>query len=132
MEPSPESFFYYSLYEAGLWAAKRWPWLPLAPGYINIMDTLRPYWQLWKVKATIEAVDKQAVEIVKQWEVEDRQERAEALATKAKELFPEASVTALPDAIVPSVMIIHEADESASEGVKALGGELRITWQLPS
>lgn len=132
MELSPESFFYYSLYEAGLWAAKRWSWLPFAPGYINIMDILRPYWQLWKVKTTIEAVDEQAVEIVKQWEVEDRQERAEALATKAKELFPEASVTALPDAIVPSVMIIHEADESASEGVKALGGELRITWQLPS
>jgi len=27
-------------------------------------------------------------------------------------------------------MIVHEAPDSASDGVKALGGELRITWTL--
>jgi hypothetical protein len=28
-------------------------------------------------------------------------------------------------------MIIHEAPPDASDEIKALGGELRITWQLP-
>jgi hypothetical protein len=52
------------------------------------------------------------------------------LASKAQELFPEATVTPLPQAIVPSVMIVHEAAEGSSDAVKALGGELRITWRL--
>lgn len=127
---NPETFFYYSCYESGLWAAKRWPWLLFTPGYKNIMDILRPFWEEWKVQFTLEAVDKQAEELVAQWEVDERKVRAEALATKAQELFPEATVTPLPDAIVPSVMIVHEASEDSSDAVKALGGELRITWQL--
>lgn len=94
------------------------------------MDILRPFWEEWKVQFTLEAVDKQAEELVAQWEVDERKVRAEALATKAQELFPEATVTPLPDAIVPSVMIVHEASEDSSDAVKALGGELRITWQL--
>ncbi len=125
-----ETFFYYSCYEAGLWAAKRWPWLLLVLGYKNIMDTLRPFWEAWKVQYTIEEVDKQAVTLVEKWENEEHEQRANALAEKAQELFPEATVTPLPDAIVPSVMIIHEAAESSSDAVKALGGELRITWRL--
>ena len=125
-----ETFFYYSCYEAGIWAVKRWPWLLFAPGYKNIMDTLRPFWEAWKVQYTIEEVDKQAVTLVEKWENEEREQRANALAEKAQELFPEATVTPLPDAIVPSVMIIHEAAESSSDAVKALGGELRITWRL--
>jgi len=43
-----------------------------------------------------------------------------------------ATITALPDAIVPSVMIVHNASEEASDAIKALGAELRITWQLPN
>ena len=125
-----ETFFYYSCYEAGLWAAKRWPWLLFAPGYKNIMDTLRPFWEAWKVQYTLEEVDKQAEVLVEQWEIEERQGRAAVLASKAQELFPEATVTPLPDAIVPSVMIVHEAAEDSSDAVKALGGELRITWSL--
>lgn len=125
-----ETFFYYSCYEAGLWAAKKWPWLLFAPGCKNIMDTLRPFWEAWKVQFTIEEVDKQSEVLVEQWEIEERQGRAAVLASKAQELFPEATVTPLPDAIVPSVMIIHEAGEGSSDAVKALGGELRITWRL--
>jgi len=94
------------------------------------MDTLRPFWEAWKVQYTIEEVDKQAVTLVEKWENEEHEQRANALAEKAQELFPEATVTPLPDAIVPSVMIIHEAAESSSDAVKALGGELRITWRL--
>jgi hypothetical protein len=127
---NPETFFYYSCYEAGLWAAKKWPWLVLILGYKNIMDILRPFWEAWKVQFTIEEVDKQAVTLVEQWEIEDREGRSAVLASKAQELFPEATVTPLPDAIVPSVMIVHEAAEGSSDAVKALGGELRITWRL--
>ena len=125
-----ETFFYYSCYEAGLWAAKRWPWLLLVLGYKNIMDVLRPFWEAWKVQFTMEEVDKQAATLVEQWEIEDREGRSAVLASKAQELFPEATVTPLPHAIVPSVMIIHEAAEGSSDAVKALGGELRITWRL--
>jgi hypothetical protein len=125
-----ETFFYYSCYEAGLWAAKKWPWLVLILGYKNIMDTLRPFWEKWKVQFTMEEVDKQAVTLVEQWEIEDREGRSAVLASKAQELFPEATVTPLPHAIVPSVMIVHEAAEGSSDAVKALGGELRITWRL--
>ena len=125
-----ETFFYYSCYEAGLWAAKKWPWLVLILGYKNIMDVLRPFWEAWKVQFTMEEVDKQAATLVEQWENEDREVVANKLADKAQELFPEATVTPLPHAIVPSVMIVHEAAESSSDAVKALGGELRITWRL--
>jgi hypothetical protein len=125
-----ETFFYYSCYEAGLWAAKKWPWLVLVLGYKNIMDTLRPFWEAWKVQFTMEEVDKQAATLVEQWEIEDREGRSAVLASKAQELFPEATITPLPDAIVPSVMIVHEAAEGSSDAVKALGGELRITWRL--
>jgi hypothetical protein len=125
-----ETFFYYSCYEAGLWAAKKWPWLVLILGYKNIMDTLRPFWEEWKVQFTMEEVDKQAATLVEQWEIEDREGRSAVLASKAQELFPEATVTPLPQAIVPSVMIVHEAAEGSSDAVKALGGELRITWRL--
>ena len=127
---SPETFFYYSCYEAGLWAAKKWPWLLLLPGYKNIMDLVRPFWEKWKIQFTLEEVDKQATVLVEQWEKTEREEHANALAEKAKELFPQATVTPLPNAIVPSVMIIHEAAEDSSDAVKALGGELRITWNL--
>jgi hypothetical protein len=125
-----ETFFYYSCYEAGLWAAKRWPWLVLILGYKNIMDILRPFWEAWKVQFTMEEVDKQAATLVEQWEIEEREGRSAVLASKAQELFPEATVTPLPHAIVPSVMIVHEAAEGSSDAVKALGSELRITWRL--
>ena len=125
-----ETFFYYSCYEAGLWAAKKWPWLVLILGYKNIMDILRPFWEEWKVQFTMEEVDKQAEVLVEQWEIEEREGRSAVLANKAQELFPEATVTPLPQAIVPSVMIVHEAAEGSSDAVKALGGELRITWRL--
>ena len=123
-----ESFFYYSLYEAGLWAGKKWPWLWFVPGYKSTMDLLLPYWDEWKVKSSVEDAAQQADMIADQWETDEREAKANALAAEAQELFPEATVTPLPNAIVPSVMIVTEAPESASEGVRALGGELRITY----
>ena len=125
---TPESFFYYSLYETGLWAGKKWPWLWFVPGYKSTMDLLLPYWDEWKVQSSVEDAAQQADMIAEQWETDEREAKANALAAEAQELFPEATVTPLPNAIVPSVMIVTEAPESASEGVKALGGELRITY----
>lgn len=127
-----ESFFYYSLYELGLWANDKWPWLLFIPGYKNLMDTLLPYWEAWKIKLAADEAEQQATTISEQEGNDEQQAKAEALAEKAEELFPEAIVTPLPDVIVPSVMIEKPPPADASEDIKALGfGELRITHQLP-
>ena len=81
--------------------------------------------------STMREVDKQTASLVKQWEEEEKESKANKLAQKAHELFPQATIKPLPDAPVPSVMIIHEAPPDASDDIKALGGELRIVWQLP-
>ncbi len=78
----------------------------------------------------MQKVDEQAATLIDQWDKEDKETKADKLAEKAKELFPQATITPLPDAIVPSVMIVHEAPPEASDEIKALGAELRITWQL--
>lgn len=127
---SKQSFFNALCYEAGLWAVVHWPSLAFQPWFKMLMEHCRHDWTEWKTKIVMEAVDKQAAVLVEQWEKEERETKANALASKAQKLFPKATVTPLPDAIVPSVMIVHEAPEGASEAVKALGGELRITWTL--
>lgn len=101
------------------------PWLKL------LLVHCRPDWEAWKVSVTLKTVDKQAAALVEQWDKEEKESKANKLAEKAKALFPQATVTPLPNAVVPSVMIIHEAPPDASDDIKALGGELRITWQLP-
>jgi hypothetical protein len=117
-------------YELAMEVVKRWPRLRFSPWFPLLVSHCLPFWTEWKTARTMQKVDEQAKELVKQWEREEREVVAEKLASKAQELFPQATITPLPDAVVPSVMIIHEAPESASDDVKALGGELRITWQL--
>jgi hypothetical protein len=117
-------------YELALELAKQRPSIASKWWYKRLLEWCRPAWVEWKTKTTMEAVDKQAAVLVEQWEKEEREHRAEALATNAQELFPKATVTPLPDAIVPSVMIVHEAPDDASDAIKALGAELRITWTL--
>lgn len=117
-------------YEAGLWAAQHWPSLAFSPWFKLLMAHCRPFWAEWKTQLTLKEVDKQAEQLKDQWEKEEREHKASALASKAQELFPKATITPLPNAIVPSVMIVHEAPAGASDEVRALGGELRITWQL--
>jgi DNA-binding IclR family transcriptional regulator len=95
-----------------------------------VLAHCKPYWTEWKTQQTLKKVDEQAVKLVEQWDKEDRHHRAQELAAVAEELFPEATVIPVPDAPVPSVMIIREAPATASDAVKALGGELRITYQL--
>lgn len=118
------------LYELAKWLVQRKPALALHPLIIRLLAWCKPDWEQWKVSETMKSVDNQAAALVEQWEKEEREIIADKLASKAQELFPAATVTALPNAIVPSVMIVHEAPESASDDVKALGGELRITWTL--
>jgi hypothetical protein len=125
---SNETIAFALCYEAALWAMQRFPrlrrWLAL------VLEYCRPFWTEWKTQLTLKEVDKQVEELKEQWEKEEREHRAEALAQRAQELFLDATVTPLPNAIVPSVMIIREAAPDASDAVKALGGELRITYQL--
>lgn len=117
-------------YEAGLWATTKWPFLALQPWFKMLMAYCRPDWAEWKTKIVMEKVDQQAATLVKQWEKEERETKANALASEAQKLFPAAKITALPNAIVPSVMIEQAPPDDASDAVKALGGELRITYTL--
>lgn len=128
---SRQSWFNALCYELGLWAAEKRPSLALQPWFKMLMAYCRPDWTEWKTKIVMEKVDEQAAVLVKQWEKEERQSKANALAEKAHELFPDATITPLPDAIIPSVLIERAPPAGASEAVKALGGELRITYQLP-
>ena len=125
-----QSVFNALCYELAIWAANKWSFLRLQPWFPLLIQWCKPDWTAWRTEQTIKKVDAQATDLVKQWEKEEREIIANKLATKAQELFPAATITPLPDAIVPSVMIVHEAPEGASDDVKALGGELRITWTL--
>jgi hypothetical protein len=115
------------LYELAKWLIKRKPALAFSPLMKRLLAWCRPDWEQWKVSQTMKSVDKQTVELVKQWEKEERIEKTTALVEQAKILYPQARITALPDAVVPSVMIEQEAAEESSDDVKALGGEMRIT-----
>ena len=125
-----EAIFNALCYELALFAIRKWPSLAFNPWVKALLAWCNPDWASWKTQETLKKVDQQASELVKQWEKEEREIVATKLATKAQELFPAATITPIPNAIVPSVMIVHEAPESASDAVKALGGELRITWTL--
>jgi hypothetical protein len=122
--------FNASCYELALLAIRKWPKLAFNPWVKALLAWCKDDWAQWKTEQTIKKVDEQVVVLVKQWEKEERAVIATKLAEKAQELFPAAEITPMPNAIVPSVMIVHEAPDSASDGVKALGGELRITWTL--
>jgi hypothetical protein len=114
------------LYELAKWLIKRKPALAFSPLMIRLLAWCKPDWEQWKMEQTMKSVDSQAASLVEQWEKEEDKAKSEQLLEKAKALFPSATVAIVPDAPVPSVMIIHEADENASDAVKALGGEMRI------
>lgn len=127
-----QSWFNALCYELGLWAASKRPSLAFKAWFKMLMAYCKPDWAEWKTKAVMQKIDQQATALIDQWEKEERKTKANALAEKALELFPDAIITPLPDAIVPSVMIEKAPPADASEAIKALGfGELRITYQLP-
>lgn len=119
------------LYELVKGLVESRPALAFHPLIKRLLVWCKPDWEQWKTSKTMANVDRQAVQLVEQWEEEERQKEDNALVEKAKALFPDATVTSV-EAPVPSVMIIKEAPADASEDVKALGGEMRITshWSL--
>ena len=127
---SLQSWLNAMCYELGLWAAIRRPSLAFQEWFKQMMANCRPDWIEWLTRITIEKVDKETKALVQQWQEEHRNVIANQLAEKAQELFPKATITPLPNAIVPSVMIEHPPPDNASDAVKALGGEMRITWTL--
>jgi len=125
-----ETIIYALCYELTLFAIRKWPMLASMQWVKLLISHCAPFWTQWKTKQTLQKIDEQAAKLVEQWEKEERQQRAQDLALVAEELFPGATVIPMADSVVPSVMIIQEAPESASDEVKALGGELRITYHL--
>lgn len=125
-----ETLFFAFCYEVAIRLIERFPSLRLFPLMMMLIAYCKEPWVEWKTWVTLQAVDKQAKALMEQWEIEERQARSEALAEKAQALYPDAKVTPVPDAPVPSVMIVREAAPNASEEVKALGGEMRITYRL--
>jgi hypothetical protein len=125
-----ETLFFAFCYEVAIRLIERFPRLRFSPWLKMLLAYCKEPWVEWKTETTLQAVDKQAKGLVEQWNKEERQARSEALAAKAHQLYPDAKVTPVPDAPVPSVMIIREAAPNASEEVKALGGEMRITYRL--
>lgn len=120
-------------YELALLAAKQWPSVKFQPWFIALLAWCKPDWVGQQVATTLKDVDNQIEQIKDQWEKAEQHEKVnatEALASEAQKLFPTATITPLPNAIVPSVMIVEEASDSASEAVRTLGGSLRITRNL--
>lgn len=118
------------LYEVAVWVRARCPWIVINALCAQVIANCRPDWLKWKTEATLEKVDQQTEEIVEQWKEEEKSEKADILVAQAMKLYPTAKITPLPDAVVPSVMIEQEAPEDASDDVKALGGEMRITYKF--
>jgi hypothetical protein len=118
------------LYELAIWLVLMRPSMAFNPWLSRLIVWCRPDWTEWKTRQIMKDVDRQTVKIVEQWEKEERIENAATLVEQAKQLYPHAIVTPLPDAVVPSVLIQQEAAEDASNEVKALGGEMRITYKF--
>ena len=120
------------LYELAKWLIKRKPALAFSPLMIRLLAWCRPDWEQWKVSETMEGVDSQVSALLQQWEKNDKTNQTIQLVQKAQQLFPEAIVTSIPNTPIPSVMIEKEAASNASDGVKALGGEMRIAslWSI--
>ena len=120
------------LYELVKWLIQRKPALAFSPLIIRLLSWCRPDWEQWKINETMESVDSQAAALLQQWEKNDKTNQNIQLVQKAQQLFPDAIVTNMPNAPIPSVMIEKEAASNASDGVKALGGEMRIAslWSI--
>jgi hypothetical protein len=120
------------LYQLAKWLIERKPAFAFHPLMIRLLAWCRPDWEQWKVSETMKSVDSQAAALVKQWEKDDKANQTIQLVQKAQQLFPDAIVTSIPNAPIPSVMIEKQAASDASDAVKALGGEMRIAslWSI--
>jgi len=119
-----QALFRALCYEVGVLFLERWPSLATNPWFRRMMNYCRTDWADWKTAKTMKAIDSQSQKLVEEWVEDHRNAMSNKLAKKAKEMFPKAKVTPVPDAIVPSVIIEEEGGETA------LGGPMRITWKL--
>lgn len=87
------------------------------------MNYCRADWADWKASRVVKGADSQSEKLIEAWVEDQRNAMANKLAKKAKEMFPKAKITPVPDAIVPSVIIEEEGDS-------LLGGPMRITWRI--
>ena len=110
-------------YEVGLLLLHRQPNLRLNKWFQRMMNFCRADWSEWKAAKVMKAIDSQSEQLVHEWVEDHRNAMANKLAKKAREMFPKAKVTPVPDAIVPSVIIEEEGDSP-------LGGPMRITWRI--
>jgi hypothetical protein len=120
------------LYQLAKWLIERKPAFAFHPLMIRLLAWCRPDWEQWKVSQTMKSVGSQAAALVEQWEKDDKANQTIQLVQKAQQLFPDAIVTSIPNAPIPSVMIEKQAASDASDAVKALGGEMRIAslWSI--
>lgn len=91
--------------------------------FCRMMNYCRADWAEWKTVHVMKSVDSQGKQLMHEWVEDHRNAMANKLAKKAKEMYPKAKVTPVPDAIVPSVIIEEEGDS-------LLGGPMRITWRV--
>lgn len=119
------------LYELAKGLIERRPALAFHPLIIRLLAWCKLDWEEWKVSNTMKDVLKQTVQLTEQWERQEYKDKEEVLVAQARELFPHAIIVPV-EAAIPSIIITHEADDSASDAVKALGGEMRITYTLDS
>ena len=120
---STEALIYALCYELGLFFLRKRPSLGDNKWFRRMMNYCRTDWADWKTAQTMKLIDSQSQKLVEEWVEDHRNAMANKLTKKAKELFPKAKVTPVPDAIVPSVLVEEEGDS-------ALGGPLRITWRI--
>lgn len=110
-------------YELGLFLLGKWPSLSRREWFRRMMNNCRGDWSDWKASLVYKSIDSQSQKLIEEWVEDHRNAMSNKLAKKAKELFPKAKITPVPDAIVPSVIIEEEGDS-------LLGGPLRITWRI--
>lgn len=110
-------------YELGLFLLRKRPSLSRRDWFRRMMNNCRGDWADWKTAQTMKTINSQSQKLVEEWVEDHRNAMSNKLAKKAKELFPKAKITPVPDAIVPSVIVEEEGDS-------LLGGPLRITWRI--
>jgi hypothetical protein len=119
-------------YEILLWLSSKVWFVQLLPGVTYYLKQWQEDAINWRIECAMQSIEEQSEALVQQWEKQDKEQHANALAAQIQAELPDATVTPLPDAIVPSVLIEHPVDTSASEEVQALGGPMKITWRPKS
>jgi hypothetical protein len=118
------------LYEIALICNGMWPVLMLSVWLMPIIKEFKTDWNALRANDIIKALDEETEKIKAQWEEEEYDKQLHVLVEKASSRLPEATITPLRHTVIPSIMIETPPKPDASEEVKKLGGEMRITYVL--